>query len=48
MWRRVKTVKGYNITLTTNNEGIVPDLTVDVTDVIQAWQVVARMDVLSF
>lgn len=48
MWRRVKAVKGYNITLTANNEGVMPDLTVDVTDVIQAWQVIARMDVLSF
>lgn len=48
LWRRVSLVEGYDITLTTNNADIANDTTIDVTDIIHAWLVVAKMDVMSY
>lgn len=48
VWRRVKAVNGYNITLLAYNSEIAPDVTIDITDIVQAWQVVAKMDILAY
>ena len=48
VWRRVKSVNGYNVVLTAYNPDIAPDVTIDITDIDQAWQIVAKMDVLAF
>ena len=48
LWRKVSAVEGYDITLSTHNPEIVDDTTIDVTDIIHAWLVVAKMDILSY
>lgn len=48
MWRKVKSVNGYNVVLTAFNSDIEPDVIIDITDIEQAWQILAKMDVMSF
>ena len=48
LWRKVESVDGYQITLSTVNSDSCIDISIDTTDIIHAWLVVAKMDVIAY
>lgn len=48
LWRKVKSIAGYQINLTAVIPETGKDLSIDTTDIIHAWLVVAKMDVLAY
>lgn len=47
-WRKVKSIDGYELTLTALRSDISPDMSIDITDITHAWLVVAKMEMLSY
>ena len=48
LWCNVESIDGYQIDLTAVNPDTSQDMSIDITDIIHAWLVVAKMDVMSY